>query len=122
MYHPIDQLSTFHCYYRDTYTTNDKTKYEEIPLYELPREPGTLSPDWLQPGTLRWEKEHRGFLIREVEEYIQMFPELEWMYMGERGLSIEADEGRTDSKRVISIRKLEDEWSYFWDMFGYQNA
>lgn len=68
-------------------------------------------------GKYFWEKRHARKMKAEVERYIDVLPNLEWVYMGERAISIESIE-LLESKHVASVIEVEDYEELFLEVFG----
>jgi hypothetical protein len=56
-------------------------------------------------------------MIAEGNEYIDVFPSLEWIYVGERAMCAKVDDVWTKSRRVVSISEMAN-GSYLRSMFG----
>ena len=110
-------FSTLERYYVDTYATQDDLGYDGVAFHEVPDEEREPMLD-LELGKPYWEEKHKRKMVVEAEKYIDVLPALEWIYLGERAMCIEADDGGLGLRRVVSIIKLEDAWSYFEKMFG----
>jgi hypothetical protein len=110
-------FSTFERYYVDTYATQDDLGYDGVALHEVPDEERRPMLD-VELGKPYWEERHKRKMVVEAEKYIDVLPTLEWIYFGELALCIEADDDGIGFRRVVSIIKLEDAWSYFEKMFG----
>jgi hypothetical protein len=109
--------STFERYYIDTYATQDDLGYDGVALHEVPDEERRPMLD-AELGKPYWEEVHKRKMVVEAEKYIDVFPTLEWIYLGERAMCIEADDAGVGLRRVVSTTELEGTWSYFEEMFG----
>jgi hypothetical protein len=69
-------------------------------------------------GKPYWEKRHQEKIIVEGKEYIDVFQSLEWIYFGQRAMSVQADDGQMKSRRIVSVSELADERSYLSSVFG----
>jgi hypothetical protein len=56
-------------------------------------------------------------MVVEAEKYVDVLPDLEWTFLWERAMCIEADSG-IGLRRIVSTSEVKGNWSYFKDMFG----
>lgn len=54
----------------------------------------------------------------EAERDIDIFPALEWIYIGQRAIFIELQEGDMGSRRVVATTQIENANWYFKKVFG----
>jgi hypothetical protein len=104
-------------YYIDTYAISDDLGYEGMDFADVPGEAITPMIN-KEAGAPYWEKRHRRKMIGEAEKYMGVLPGLEWIYLGERAMCIESDNGAIGARRIVSISEVEGSWSYFNQMFG----
>jgi hypothetical protein len=102
-------------YYVDTFATPDDLGYAHFA--DVPFEEHTALFNE-KAGKPYWEKKHNRKMRAEAEKYMDVFPGLEWIYLGERAMHIEPDDETEWAKRIVSTTEVEDSWSYFNQMFG----
>lgn len=54
-----------------------------------------------------WERAHRNRMLREAEKYATVFPQLEWIYCGQRPMEIRAKQTSKDILRVAMPLSME---------------
>jgi hypothetical protein len=102
-------------YYTDTYALRDDLERVGEFLLWL-----DYQPVWdAKLGKPYWEKRHNRRTATEAEKYADIFPNLEWIYFGERAMCIEADNGGTGPRRPVSTSELDNGYSYFKSMFAH---
>ncbi|KAH8586611.1 hypothetical protein B0O99DRAFT_643995 [Bisporella sp. PMI_857] len=109
--------SNFERYYIDTFATADDLGYSGVPLDRVPSDVRRLMLD-SQLGKPYWEKRHEEKIMLEAKEYINIFQNLEWIYLGERVIYFEDNGCRMRSGRVVAPFEMAREWSYFSSIFG----
>ena len=94
-YEPSIVSSGLKDYYNDTYATRNQFGYVgwapiDIPIYvHLAMEDPKQGKPW-------WEKRHRNMLTIETRKYVSIFPDLEWMFFGEREIRLGVDDEEDD--------------------------
>ena len=107
-------------YYVDTYATRADIGYPTLPGAPIQAVPnharGPLIDETL--GKPFWEAKHLKRVNAEAAKYFETFPALEWVYLGERGITINKDDGNMEMRQLASIAESEEEFRYFDNMFG----
>ena len=116
-YSPGSRPTDLSRYYVDTFAVVEDLGYPPgMPLGNVPLSVRTLMLD-CQIGKSYWEKAHRKKVISEGMAYIDVFPRLEWIYLGERAMCIEEVDGQIKSRCIVSIDEMADSGSYLSCMF-----
>lgn len=109
------QIADPRTYYQDTYATLEDIGYGDLTIAQIPRDQITPFVD-SAAGKPFWEKRHARKMIGEAEKYLDVLPGLDWMYMGQRAISIELD--HLMIKHVVSTTQIESDFRFFLEMFG----
>lgn len=104
-------------YYIHTLATEEDLGYTDVLLDRVPSNARGLMLD-PKLGKPYWEKRHQKKMMIEVKEYIDVFPSLEWIYIGERAVCVQINNGPGKSRGVVSINELVNKRSYLSSMFG----
>jgi hypothetical protein len=102
-------------YYVDTFATPEDLGYAHFA--DVPFEEHTALFNE-KAGKPYWEKRHKRKMRAEAEKYMGVFPELEWIYLGERAMRIEPYDDTAGKKSIVSTTTVDSTWSYFNQMFG----
>ncbi|KAH6701230.1 hypothetical protein BKA61DRAFT_495389 [Leptodontidium sp. MPI-SDFR-AT-0119] len=103
-------------YYVDTFATGDDLGHPGMPFdtFEFDEGLPMIIPE---KGKPYWEKRHSRKMVAEAEEYIGVFPDLEWIYFGERGMDVIVDD-EVGTRRIVSAAEVDDSYQYFAQAFG----
>jgi len=104
-------------YYEETFATEEDLGYTGVPLDEVPSHARRLMTD-SKLGKPYWETRHKEKMIAEGKEYIDVFPNLEWIYLGERAMCVKVDYGRMQSRCIVSMNEMANKRTYLNSMFG----
>ncbi|OTA97212.1 hypothetical protein M434DRAFT_392169, partial [Hypoxylon sp. CO27-5] len=63
----------------------------------------------LRRDAAAWERAHRNKMIRQAEMYVEVLPALEWIYLGQRPMSIRRDPDRPGRLVVMPMTRWRDE-------------
>ena len=108
-------------YYQDTYATRADLGYPALPGVPIEAVPDHARGPLIDAalGKPFWEAKHLKRVNAEAMRYAEAFPALEWIYVGERAVTISTgNNNNMESRQVVSIVELEDESKYFENMFG----
>ena len=82
-------------FHRDTYDAEDPDHYYEEPLTHRMY---PIYDDFIA----NWERNHKDMIVAEAKKYMQIFPELKWLYIGQ--LPMQINRYATESLTVLSER------------------
>ncbi|KAL9066235.1 MAG: hypothetical protein Q9161_007692 [Pseudevernia consocians] len=78
--------------------------------------------DELNPDHAReiFEEDHRQWILREADGYLEEMPQLEWLYFGQIPMAVEwcPEKGRRTARPLATER--DDCWTLLRDMFGWK--
>ncbi|KAH8591396.1 hypothetical protein B0O99DRAFT_690753 [Bisporella sp. PMI_857] len=115
-YEALGNFSTPERYYVDTFATQGDLGYQGVDFLEIPDE--DMGPLFnADQGKPFWEMRHAANMRAEAETYLNIFPNLEWIFLGERAMCIELDSS-LGIRRIASTTKVENEYSFFIEIFG----
>jgi hypothetical protein len=104
-------------YYIETVATEDDLGYTGVPFDDIPSHARRLMLD-PKLGKPYWEKRHQEKMIAERKAYMDVFPNLGWIYVGERAMAIHESDGGMSPRRVASINEMARDGSFLSSMFG----
>jgi hypothetical protein len=115
-YAALGNFSTPERYYVDTFAIQGDLGYQGVNLWEISDEDRMPLFDADQ-GKPFWEMRHAANMRAEAETYLNIFPNLEWIYLGERAMCIELDNS-LGTRCIASTTKVKNDYSFFVEMFG----
>ncbi|KAI1411658.1 hypothetical protein F5Y13DRAFT_200638 [Hypoxylon sp. FL1857] len=66
-----------------------------------------------------WERAHRNRMLIHAENYAAVLPALEWMYLGQRAISIQSDPNDPGRRMALPLTNSREQFSeYLYDMFA----
>ncbi|KAL8838638.1 MAG: hypothetical protein Q9170_002046 [Blastenia crenularia] len=103
---------------RDTYSTAGFTKaYDRYYECKWQRFDDSLREDWTDE---MFEIEHRERMLQEATRYIEVLPQLHWVYLGQIPMAIEEDhQQNTRIPRPLTLER-DDCWTLLREMFGWK--
>lgn len=101
---------------RDTYGCIGSTEeYERYYVDKLPILEDIARDDWTEE---MFEEKHRGRMVREATEYAKIFPQLDWIYLGQIPMAIEEDSQHMRIPRPLTFER-DDCWTLLRGIFGW---
>lgn len=104
---------------RDSYKTEFSS--HSIEYYYVDRFFAEVNPQDPKERDRMWEQIHRTRMLTEANAYVQIMPQLEWIYIGQIPMGFKKHSGTHEKVAVALYSEMDDCWTFLREMFGVKD-